>query len=134
MDKIVIAKPVRLYDAQGAGFVDPLGFRAIILRASDQLGWRAGVSYSSYINDQNGASILYLLRGMDITQSIRFTYINNVNSWWPPKQTLGEMGAPTLAKPNIYNYFAYAFWTYKAPLAITKLYDDPIKFLGTELG
>ena len=46
------------------------------------------------------------------------------------------MGAPI---PNtthsiIYNYFAYAFWTFKEPMAITKMYNDPVTYLGIELG
>lgn len=45
------------------------------------------------------------------------------------------MGVPTLAQFNIYNYFAYTFWTCgSGPLAMSKLYNDPIKFLGTDLG
>lgn len=72
---------------------------------------------------------------MNRTDSIRFTYVNNVNVWWPPQFTLGQMGAPTLAVPNIYNFFAYAFWTCKSgPQDMTKLYNDPITYLGTELG
>lgn len=72
---------------------------------------------------------------MNRTDSIRFTYVNNVNVWWPPQSTLGQMGTPSLAAPNIYNFFAYAFWTCKGgPKDITKLYNDPITYLGTELG
>lgn len=45
------------------------------------------------------------------------------------------MGAPTLATPNIYNYFAYAFWTCKSgPQAMSKVYSNPITYLGTDLG
>lgn len=45
------------------------------------------------------------------------------------------MGVPTLAAKNIYNYFAYAFWTCKkGPEAISKVYNDPITFLGADLG
>lgn len=45
------------------------------------------------------------------------------------------MGVPTLAAKNIYNYFAYSFWTCKnGPLAISKVYNDPITYLGTNLG
>lgn len=72
---------------------------------------------------------------MNRTDSIRFTYINNVNVWWPPQSTLAQMGAPSLATPNIYNFFAYAFWTCNGGAQdMTKLYDDPITYLGTELG
>jgi hypothetical protein len=44
------------------------------------------------------------------------------------------MGVPTLAPPTLYNYFAYAFWTCKAPLAITKVYANTINYFGTALG
>lgn len=72
---------------------------------------------------------------MDRSDTIRLAYVNNVNVWWPPKETLAQMGVPTLAPKNIYNYFAYAFWTYsQGPLAITKLYNDPVTYLGTDLG
>lgn len=76
-----------------------------------------------------------LLRGMNGNDSIRFTYVDNVNTWWPPKITLGQMGVPTLSVPNIYNYFAYSFWTCKSgPLAISKVYNDPITYFGSEIG
>lgn len=70
------------------------------------------------------------MRGIDVNSQIRFAYVNNVNIWWPPNSTLEEMGVPSISPPNIYNYFAYAFWTCKEPLAITKVYNDPITFFG----
>lgn len=133
LNKIVVAKPVRLYDAQGAGFVEAPGLRQIFLEASKKLGWRAGACYSSFINDQDGSNILLLLRGMNRTDTIRLSYINNAKTW-PPKEALAQMGVPTYASPNIYNYFAYSFWTFKAPKDVTTIYNDPIHYFGTELG
>lgn len=76
-----------------------------------------------------------LMRGINRTSSKRFVYVDNVKTWWPPQATLGQMGAPTLAAPNIYNYFAYSFWTCgSGPQGISKLYNDPVKYLGTDLG
>lgn len=99
------------------------------------MAWRGGISYSSYINDQDGSAVMMLLRGINRTESKRVVYVDNVNKWWPPKDTLGQMGVPTLAIPNIYNYFAYSFWTCaRGPLGISKLYNDPVTYLGTELG
>lgn len=78
---------------------------------------------------------MMLLRGINKTDSKRLAYVDNVKKWWPPKDTLGQMGVPSLSIPNIYNYFAYSFWTCgKGPLGISKLYNDPVTFLGTELG
>jgi hypothetical protein len=135
IEKIVIAKPVRLYDAQGAGFLEPSALREIFLQANANLGWRGGICYSSYLNDQNGEKLLMLLRGINKTDSKRFAYVDNVNAWWPPKSTLAQMGVPTLAAENIYNYFAYAFWTCKSGAqAMSKVYNDPITYLGTDLG
>ena len=71
---------------------------------------------------------------MNRNDRINFAYINNVKTWWPPKTTLAEMGAPTLAPPNHYNYFALAFWTCEKPLAMTSLWENTTKFFGTELG
>ena len=108
----MIAKPIRLNDAQSAGYVNTTILRSIFLRASSELNWRAGISFSSYINDQNGAKVLDLIRGINQTDTIRFAYVSNVNMWWPPKNTLDQMGVPVLSSPNMYNFFAYAFWTY----------------------
>lgn len=45
------------------------------------------------------------------------------------------MGTPSLAKSLNYNYIAYTFWTCEqGPLAISKLYDDPLKYFDTSLG
>jgi len=41
------------------------------------------------------------------------------------------MGVPSLAPPNIYNYFAYAFWTCREPLAIAKVYGNLTGYMGT---
>jgi hypothetical protein len=72
---------------------------------------------------------------MNQSDTIRLGYVHNVDIWWPPKDTLAQMGVPSLAPPNSFNYFAYAFWTYSdGPLAIAKLYNDPIKYLGSDLG
>lgn len=78
---------------------------------------------------------MMLLRGINKTDSKRFAYVDNVNKWWPPQATLGQMGVPSLSIPNIYNFFAYSFWTCgKGPLGISKLYNDPVTYLGTDLG
>ena len=79
----------------------------------DKYRWRAGIVYSSFVKDQYGTAVLQLMRGMNRADSIKFAYVNNVNTWWPPKTTLAEMGVPSLAPKNGYNYFAYAFWTCK---------------------
>ena len=72
---------------------------------------------------------------MNRSDTIRLAYVSNVNAWWPPGDTLAQMGVPTLAPTNVYNYFAFAFLTYsQGSMAITKLYNDPIKFLGDDLG
>jgi len=61
--------------------------------------------------------------------------VDNVNVWWPPTATLAQMGVPTLAAPNIYNYFAYSFWTCdQGPLAMSKVYNDPLAYLGPDFG
>jgi hypothetical protein len=78
---------------------------------------------------------MMVLRGINRTDSKRFVYVDNVNIWWPPQSTLAQMGVPTLAASNIYNYFAYSFWTCgHGPQGIAKLYNDPVTYLGTELG
>ena len=78
---------------------------------------------------------MMLLRGINNTDSKRFTYVDNVNKWWPPQATLGQMGVPSLSIPNIYNFFAYSFWTCgKGPQGFSKLYNDPVTYLGTDLG
>ena len=41
---------------------------------------------------------------------------------------------PTHAPGNIYNYFAYAFWTCREPLAIVKMYGNLTGFIGTGFG
>jgi len=83
----------------------------------------------------DSAILTQIIKGFNKTDSVRFTYVNKVNVWWPPNATLAQMGAPTLAKKNIYNYFAYAFWTCtNGPSDILKVYDDPIKYLGTDVG
>ena len=72
---------------------------------------------------------------MNRSDTIRLAYVSNVKLWWPPGDTLAQMGVPTLAPTNVYNYFAFAFLTYsQGSMAITKLYNDPIKFLGDDLG
>lgn len=105
-----MAKPVNLNDAQGAGFVEVKGLRPALLQASRELGWRGGVAYSSYLNDQDGNIVRELLRGRQ-KGPIYMSYLNNVKTWWPPQSTLAEMGAPTLAPPHRYNHLALAFWT-----------------------
>ena len=109
--------------------------RDILLEAHQKLGWRAGITYSSYTPDQTGNTLMLLLRGINNKDSIRLSYVSNVDKWWPPVDTLAQMGVPTLAANTTYNYFAYAFWTCgKGPEAITKVYHDPVAFLGTQLG
>jgi hypothetical protein len=72
---------------------------------------------------------------MNRTDSKRVVYVDNVNVWWPPTATLAQMGVPTLAVQNIYNYFAYSFWTCgSGPQGMSKLYNDPVTYLGTNLG
>ncbi len=80
----MIAKPVRLFDAQGVGYVEPDKLREIFLQANTILGWKGGILYSSYLNDQDGKSLLMLLRGISKGESKRFAYVDNVNIWWPP--------------------------------------------------
>jgi hypothetical protein len=76
-----------------------------------------------------------LLRGINKTDTKRFAYVDNANIWWPPQSTLAQMGVPTLAPSNIYNYFAYSFWTCKnGPKGMAKVYNDPLTYFGTELG
>lgn len=133
LNKIVVAKPVALYDAQGAGFVEAPGLRPLFLQANQQLGWRAGIAYSTYLKDQDGNILRQLFRGKP-KGPIYSSYLNNVNTWWPPTATLAEMGAPTLAPPNKYNHLALAFWTCEAPKAMAKLYNDPLTYFGEELG
>jgi hypothetical protein len=42
------------------------------------------------------------------------------------------MGVPTYASPTIYNYIAFAFWTYsKGPLDIAKVWSYPTLYFGT---
>jgi hypothetical protein len=89
LDKIVISKPTRLFDAQGLGFIEPLSLRDIFLKANKILKWRTGICYSSYLYDQDGKNLQLLLRGTNKADSIRFSYVDNVKTWWPPTATLG---------------------------------------------
>lgn len=42
------------------------------------------------------------------------------------------MGVPGYGTSTIYNYIVLAFWTYSAgPLDIVKIWDNPIKYFGT---
>lgn len=130
----MISKPVRLFDAQGAGFVEPRVLRPILMQGNSKYGWRAGVVYSSFIKDKFGTAALQLMRGMNRANPIRLAYVHNAKTWWPPKATLAELGVPSYAPSNLYNYFALAFWTHKEPAAIVNLWSNTTHFFGTELG
>lgn len=71
-----------------------------------------------------------------INYPIRFTYINTINSWTSQANILAGLGVPGYAKPHSYNYIAYAFWSYIGPLDMAKVWNDPVKYIGTspELG
>lgn len=43
------------------------------------------------------------------------------------------MGVPSYAKPTLYNYLVFAFWTYGGgALDIAAIWADPIRFFGGE--
>jgi hypothetical protein len=76
-----------------------------------------------------------MFRKFRVDYPVRFTYLNIVKNWWPPNATLAEIGVPTYAANHSFNYMAFTFWTCKdGPLNTAKLWSDPIKYLGTELG
>jgi hypothetical protein len=66
LSKIVIAKSVKA-DGQGTGFVFAGTLRDIFMQGNIEYGWRAGIVYSSYIDDQSGTAALALMRGMNRT-------------------------------------------------------------------
>ena len=45
----------------------------------------------------------------NITYPIKFTYVNRVDSWWPPENLMSGIGMPGFAFDTIYEYFALAF-------------------------
>lgn len=66
------------------------------------------------------------------TYPVRFAYINRINSWWPPEAIAAGLGVPGYAPATIYNYIAFAFWTYSGgPVDIVKLWSDPITYFGS---
>lgn len=131
MNKIVIAKPINLFDAKGSGYIDPLPLREVFLEANINFSWQGGICYSSFISDEKGTNLMLLLRGINNTDSKRFAYVENANVWWPPTSTIAQMGVPTFASPNIYNYFAYSFWTcLNGSTGLAKVYDDPLTYFG----
>jgi hypothetical protein len=73
-----------------------------------------------------------LFRKFRIDYPVRFAYINQINTWWPPSATLAEMGVPTYAANHSFNYMALTFWTCKdGPKNTAKLWSDPITYFGT---
>lgn len=80
-------------------------------------------------------SYISLFRKFRVDYPIRFTYINKIDSWWPPSATLAQMGVPSYAANHSFNYIALTFWTCAdGPLNIAKVWNDPITYFGTQLG
>lgn len=80
--------------------------------------------------------ILFASSTSSIEYPVRFTYVNAVASWSSYRNILSGMGVPGYAAKHNYNYIALAFWSYPNLLDMVKLWDDPVKYLGsrTELG
>ena len=89
------------------------------------------------LGQQNNNDFSYInnFRRKRVDYPVRFTYINRIDKWWPPSDTLAQMAVPQYSQPHSFNYVALTFWTCeKGPLDITKMWDDPIKYFGEELG
>ncbi len=66
-----------------------------------------------------------------INYPVRFTYIDRIGQWWPPEKIAAEIGVPGYSGKTIYNYIAFAFWSYlSGPLDIVCIWADPIKYFG----
>ena len=62
---------------------------------------------------------------------VRLTYIDRINGWWPPEAIVANIGLPGYAKPSIYNFVAFAFWSYSSgALDIVNIWADPMKYFG----
>lgn len=67
-----------------------------------------------------------------VSYPVRFTYVNKISNWWPPEKIATDLGVPGYANYHMYNFVAFAFWTYQhGPLDIALLWDDPMKFFGS---
>ena len=65
-----------------------------------------------------------------VNYPVRFTYINTIDSWASQSIILAGLGVPGYAKPHIYNYIAFAFWSFSGPLDMAKVWGDPVKYIG----
>ena len=68
-----------------------------------------------------------------VNYPVRFVYIDRINQWWPPEKIASGIGLPGYANDTIYNYVAFAFWTYSSgPVDIVNIWADPIKYFGPD--
>lgn len=42
------------------------------------------------------------------------------------------MGVPGYATNSIYNYFAFAFWSYNGPLDVSTVWANPLTYFGAD--
>ena len=81
--------------------------------------------------------LLTPLHAEHISYPVKFTFINEITSWWPPQEVLKGLGVPGYAKPTVYNYLALSFWTTnKGPVDTAKVWENPVAYIGnkTEFG
>ena len=70
-----------------------------------------------------------------IQYPVRFAYIDKINQWWPPEKIAAGIGVPGYATQTIYNYIAFAFWSYgSGALDIVNIWSDPVKYFGDSSG
>lgn len=66
-----------------------------------------------------------------INYPIRMTYVNSIKSWDSQNSILASLGVPGYADENNYNYIAFAFWSLGQTFDAVKIWENPLKFIGT---
>lgn len=61
------------------------------------------------------------------------SYIDYINSWWPPATIAAGIGVPGYAQDTAYNTILFAFWTSnQGPVDIALIWSNPLQYFSSE--
>jgi hypothetical protein len=59
------------------------------------------------------------------------TYVNKLN-WGSATEIAKSIGVPTFAKDTAYSFFIFTFWRVNGVFDSALLWDDPLKYMGSD--
>ena len=97
--------------------------------------WNGGLSAYPFLEQQASDPLREVVKRRDIVQPVIATNLDQVNFWWPPEKTVADLGVPTFAPNNRYNYFIFGTWTCQnGAFDIARLWSNPKLYFSTNFG